>query len=387
MRKTKFPFYVLIPDGETFAFPYILHSLSEIKNFRLIVMSTKKDFPLRYSRYIHRFLFFPEQNDKKEWIDIINKVTEEYGVDLIMPIYETGIKILIEQKSLLGKNSSKLVSLPSLHDFNVASNKALLAVHLGQIGLLGPKTAPLTLEIINKEEKLKLNFPVLSKPLKSGSGRGIVKFEDHKSLASHFEIIGLNEPYILQEYIQGQDYGCNVLCHDGEILAYTIQKGNLWGSRPYSAQIGLDFVYNEDLFQAVKKLMKSLNWNGVANIDLIFDPKKEVFHILEINPRFWSSITASLLAGINFPKLLIYLSIGEKIEAQNYKRMGYVVLYGLKEYCKKNKVSIYDLGFIWNSTPIRYKIKDPVPLVYEYALKTKKQIAGKIQKLFLRKAV
>ncbi|EFK94993.1 protein containing ATP-grasp fold, DUF201-type [sediment metagenome] len=303
-----------------------------------------------------------------------------------MPIYETGIKILIEHKSLLLHNSSKLVSLPSLHDFNVASNKALLAVHLDQIGLSGPKTAPLTLDIIKEEANLKLKFPVLSKPIKSGSGRGIVKFEDHRSFADYFEFKGLNEPYILQEFIEGQDFGCNVLCHDGEILAYTIQKGNLWGSKPYSAQIGLDFVHNEDLFQAVKKLMKSLNWNGVANIDLIFDPKNEVFHILEINPRFWSSITASLLAGINFPKLLIYQSIGEKIEPQNYKRMGYVVLHGLKEYCRKNKVSMYDLGFIWNSTPIRYKIKDPVPLAYEYALKTKKQIMGKFQKLFLRKA-
>ncbi|MCR9016692.1 ATP-grasp domain-containing protein [Aquiflexum gelatinilyticum] len=387
MKKTTKPFYVLIPDGETFAFPYILHSLSEIRNFRLIVMSTKKDFPLRYSRYVHRFLFFPKQNDKRDWIKIINTVTEKYGVDLIMPIFETGIKILLENKPLLLHNSSKLVPLPSLHDFNVASNKALLAVHLDNIGLSGPKTAPLTSDIINEETNLMLKFPVLSKPLKSGSGRGIVKFEDHKSLKDHFETIGLNEPYILQEYIQGQDYGCNVLCLNGEILAYTIQKGNLWGSKPYSAQIGLDFVYNEDLFQAVKKLMKSLNWNGVANIDLIFDPKNDVFHILEINPRFWSSITASLLAGINFPKLLIYLSIGEKIEPQDYKRMGYVVLYGLKEYCRKNKISIYDLGFIWNSTPIRYKIKDPGPLAYEYVMKTKKQILVKINKLFGRKEV
>ena len=388
MKKTKNTFSVLIPDAETFAFPYILHCMSDVKNIRLFVMSTKKDFPLRYSRYVHRFFFFPKKNNQLEWIDNINKITDEHGIDVIMPIHEIGIKTLIEHKALLFQNINKLVPLPSLQNFTIAGSKDLLADHLNRLGIPGPNTAPLTIDLLEDRDRLKLSFPILVKPLKSGSGRGIVKFEDHESLAGYFKIKGLNEAYILQEFIKGAEYGCNVLCKDGEILAYTIQKGNLWDpAKPYSSQIGLEFLYEDKLYQTVKKLMKSLNWSGVADLDLLYDHQKDVFYILEINPRFWATLTAAHLAGVNYPYLLISMTMKEDFGPQHYKHIGYVVLKGLKPYFKKNKALIFKMGFIWQSTPLKYKIYDPIPIVYKFIQRNKLILFGKIQKLFLKKKV
>lgn len=382
MKQSKNTTSVLIPDAATFAFPYILNCFSHIKDTRLYIMSTKQEFPLRYSRHVYKFLYYPEQSNELEWIALINNVTEEYGIDIIMPIYEIGIKIIIEHKAFLNQNINKLVPLSSFQDFKTASNKALLAEHLTKVGLPGPKTVPLSLAILEEKDGLHLKFPVLAKPLKSGSGRGISKFESHDDLAAYFENKGLNEPYILQEYIEGPIYCCNVMCREGEIVAYTIQRGNLWSSKPFSPQIGLDFVYDDDLFETVKKLMKTLNWNGVANIDLIFDSKNKVFHILEINPRYWSSLTASLMAGINFPQLQLSLFKKEKIEPQNYKQMGYVVLVGLKQTLKKEKTLLAKARFIWESTPMKYRFDDPVPIAYEYFQEIKKDVTEKIGRLF-----
>jgi len=375
MKVEKNIYSILIPDGECSSLQNVLYCVSHLKNIRLFVMSTKRNHHLRYSRHVYRYLYFPQKTHVADWIKDINQVVEECGIDVIMPIWDRGIKKLIEHKSLL--QSDKLIPLPSLDNFITASNKGLLAKHLDRVGITVPKTMPLSLEIIQKREQLTLAFPILAKPLNSGNGRGILKFENQDALAKHFEFIGLKEEYILQEFKRGVDFSCNVLCYEGEILAYTIQKGTLWDSKPFTAQVGMDFVHHDPLNQMMKKLMKSLHWSGVANIDLLFDSEAEVFYVLEINPRFWNSLTASLMAGVNFPQLLIQLTIDKNIKPQVYKQFSYVNLHGLKQLYKKDKALLFKTGFIWNNTPLRYKIDDPIPIFYKFLRRVKQGIFGK----------
>jgi D-aspartate ligase len=375
MKVEKTTYSILIPDGEGSSLQNVLYCVSPLKNIRLYVMSTKMNHHLRYSRHVYRFFYFPQKTHVADWIQDINQVVEENSIDVIMPIWDRGIKKLIEHKSLL--KSDKLIPLSSLDNFITAANKGLLAKHLEGVGIPVPKTVLLSLEIIQKKEKLTLEFPILAKPLNSGNGKGIVKFKNQDALEKHFENIGLKEKYILQEFKRGVDFCCNVLCYEGEILAYTIQKGTFWDSKPFTAQVGMDFVYNEPLYQMMKKLMKSLHWSGVANIDLLFDPEAEMFYVLEINPRFWNSLTASLMAGVNLPQLLIQLTIDKNIKYQGYKQFSYVNLHGLKQVYKKDKVLLFKTGFIWKNTPLRYKIDDPVPIVYMFLRRLKQGLSGK----------
>jgi predicted ATP-grasp superfamily ATP-dependent carboligase len=375
MKIEKTTYSILIPDGEGSSLQNVLYCFSHLKNIRLYVMSTQKNPHLRYSRHVYRFFYFPQKIQVGDWIKDINQVVDEYGIDVIMPIWDKGIKKLIEHKSLL--KSDKLIPLPSLDNFITAANKGLLAKHLEGVGIPVPKTVVLSFEIIQNRKQLTLDFPILAKPISSGNGKGIVKFENQEALAKHFENIGLKEEYILQEFKRGVDFCCNVLCYEGEILAYTIQKGTFWDSKPFTAQLGMDFVYNEPLYKMMKKLMKSLHWSGIANIDLLFDPEASVFYVLEINPRFWNSLTASLMAGVNFPQLLIQLTFEKNIEYQGYKQFSYVNLHGLKQVYKKDKAFLLRPGFIWQNTPLRYKIDDPVPIIYKFLRGLKQGIFGK----------
>lgn len=375
MKVEKNVISILIPDGEGSSLQNVLYCVSHLKNIRLFVMSTKRNDHLRFSRHVYHFLYLTQKTHVADWIKDINHVVEEYGIDVIMPIWDKGIIKLIEHKSLL--QSDKLIPLPSLDNYIIAANKGLLAKYMEKIGISGPKTVRLSIEIIQKREKLNLDFPILAKPLNSGNGKGIVKFNNVDALAKHFEKIGLNEEYILQEFKRGVDYCCNVLCNEGEILAYTIQKGTLWDSKPFSAQVGMDFVHNDPLYQMMKKLMKSLHWSGVANIDLLFEPEAEVFYVLEINPRFWNSLTASLMAGVNFPQLLIDLTINKKIEPQGFKQFSFVNLHGLNQVYKKDKALLFKTGFIWQNTPLRYKIDYPIPIIYKYLKGLKQLLFGK----------
>lgn len=371
LKDTNNTFSVLIPDGDSSLFGSVLNCLSQVKDVHVYVMSEKTDHAFRYSRFIKRFFHFPPASDDREWLTRIDKVVEVNQIDVVMPIWETGIKIILECKDSL-TSKEKMVPLPSLHYFRIAIGKDLLAEHLKRHGIPGAKTIPLSFDVLADREGFKLQFPLLAKPLISGSGKGIVKFQDFDSLATHFKTTGINQSYILQEFIEGADYGCNVLCLNGEILAYTLKKGNLWDpAKPYSYQVGLDFVYDEKLYQTVKSLMKSLHWNGIADIDLLYHRESDTFYVVEINPRFWGTLLAALMAGINYPHLWLLLAMKKNIPTQSYKQMPWVNLKGLELLVKKDKSLLMRPRFIWNNSPLRFKFNDPVRVLRSLFLNLK----------------
>ena len=174
--------------------------------------------------------------------------------------------------------------------------------------------------------------------------------------------------------------GCNVLCKKGEILAYTMQRGNMWNTKPFSPQIGLDMVYEEDLLNTVKKLMKSLNWSGVANVDLRFDIKNNTYKVLEINPRYWETLHASLMANVNFPYLLCQTTLGKKFEIPAYEHLEYLNLKGIFQKTRTTPSFLLNLKYIWKNTPLKYTFKDPLPTVYKFIWRSKNILVRKLWK-------
>ncbi len=64
--------------------------------------------------------------------------------------------------------------------------------------------------------------------------------------------------------------------------------------------------------------MKNLHWNRIAHIDLRYDIDGNLY-IIEVNPRFWESLLASLSAGINFSSIMYDFSITKTIKQHDYK--------------------------------------------------------------------
>ncbi len=76
--------------------------------------------------------------------------------------------------------------------------------------------------------------------------------------------------------------------------------------------------------------MKALNWNEVACVDMRRDQETQKVFVLEINGRFWASVVPSFIkAGVNFPLILLKLSLGEK---QSIPKMKPAKQVCLKDY-------------------------------------------------------
>lgn len=377
MKKPTSRFSVLIPDGERRQLESVVYCLSKIAGVRIYVMSNKTDDPLRFSRYIHRYTYYPDAADDNEWMLNLNKELANHKIDIILPVFEERIRTLIKHKEQL-REASRLVEFPSLINYDTANNKGLLATHLKMNSLPGPNSVFVAPGTYTQVDTSSLSYPLLAKPTEmTDSGMGIHLFKSKEELDHFFVQENTDLPYLLQNFIEGYDLGCNVLCNRGEVLAYTIQKGNLYDGNPYSPQVGLDFLYLDEVLTLVKTLMKSLNWSGVANIDLMYDENRKEYNILEINPRYWATLDASLASGVNFPYLQCLNRLGEKFEIPSYKHLEYLNLYGLMIRIKRNKSTLLRFSFLWHNSPLKYIAKDPLPMTYRFFRRAKKILIRK----------
>ena len=133
--------------------------------------------------------------------------------------------------------------------------------------------------------------------------------------------------------------------------------------------------------ELAKKLMKSLNWSGVANIDMIYDQERDLVQVLEINPRYWLTIDASAIAGVNFTYLYCLNALGVNFEVPAYSELKYLNLKGLVKSVRKDPLLLFNFKFIWNNTPFKFAIKDPIPMIYHFIWRTKNILLQKVRKL------
>ena len=357
-------FHVLIPDGNSTWALTVMNCLSQNSDYKFFVLSDKKRTATKYSKYTSYYKFYKKTSDK-EWLEIISKEVKDQNISIIIPIAEDAIGFFINNSHDL-PNSVKVIPLPEIGNFEIAINKHKLSRFLNEHDLPHPKYQYFSSFESYSNEEFDLQFPVLIKPLDEKGGYGIVKFKGQKELDKYLNKHSNFSELFIQEYIEGYDIDCSVLCLNGKILTHTIQKGKLSGHNSFAPQLSFDFLRNDTLLDVVAKLMQELDWSGVAHIDLRYDENKNDYKIIEINARFWGSVEGSRFAGINFPELAVQLAMNNAIESTQYKEIEYMRLKGVLKSIKRKPSFLFKKNFLVNNSEAMSFIKDPIPTFYRF---------------------
>jgi len=209
----------------------------------------------------------------------------------------------------------------------------------------------------------------LLKPTLQRGGFGIVKVDSFSDLEKAWKdkrIIKESE-YILQSYISGYDVSFSVFCKSGKVTAYTLWKELLPSKEPFHVPRLVEYTKDEHAVDVGRRLVSAIGWDGVADIDLIFDKRDKTVKILEINPRFWQSLLGSLTAGVNFPLMACLTAVGAECPEMTqtrpikYARPSASVQMLLSRLVGRKLAEGYRL----RDSAIRYTFIDPLPeLVY-----------------------
>jgi glutathione synthase/RimK-type ligase-like ATP-grasp enzyme len=364
---TNKPVSILIPDGESEFALNVLRCLSYIPNFQVNVLSNDPYAIIRFSRYTRKYITHSFQDDDERKLDAIHDAIKTTKADIVLPIDVPTIHLI----SRTGNFDQLPVVCPplALHTtIDIVNDKQLFSQFLIKNNIPAPNTFIYDGTNLDYNKIPESQFPILAKPIFGKGGEGIEVIENISKLVDFLKN-NTEERYIIQSYIRGFDIDCSVLCQNGKILAYTIQKAFLPPLKPFAPPSGIEFLHNEKVLAVVTQLMKALNWSGVAHVDLRYDEDDKQPKVLEINPRFWGSLLGSLIAGVNFPYLTCQLSLGKDFPLPEYNHNQFV---HPKAALKISTQKLFNRQFDSQKitrTGYEMILKDPLPSVFKRIIK------------------
>lgn len=337
--------------------PYLLdpiRCLSNDKGMNIFVVSfERKPYfnTIPYSRHVKKYIYLTANNE----IDKVNKIKEfakEWKIDIILPVKQRGYQLFSKHRAEF--NGSPLAPIPKYDDFETVSDKWLLAKWLDKHSFTGPKSYSPTEQNLEK-----LSFPFLIKPRLDTVGIQVKMLHNRTEAMEQIEKENfVADDFIFQEFIQGEDIDISLLAKEGKIIAYTIQKGLVRESLSFAT--GIEFVADKQLFEKTEAIIHQLNWSGVAHLDFIYHKESDSYHLLDFNPRMWSTLIGSLYAGVNFPVLMVKMAQNELVEYKGYNETSFYLTKPALQRFQRELINKRKLTSLKNSS-WNYVIKDPLP--------------------------
>lgn len=122
---------------------------------------------------------------------------------------------------------------------------------------------------------------------------------------------------LVQAYMPDTDeYGFFAVYDHGEPLAtfqHRQRRGYKYCGGPSAFRESVD---DPALESAGLRLLDALEWHGVAMVEFKRDPETGEFELMEVNPRFWSSLPFTVQAGADFPHHAWLLATGRADEVE-----------------------------------------------------------------------
>jgi len=253
------------------------------------VMGPSRAQALSFSRFCKKFHAASDFAKAPEaWLTRrIDAIAREHGIDLIIPGDTVTTRLLTRIRDVL---ATPVFPVPEAGTFDALVTKDRFMEVCERFGVPHPK-GELYLDRAGLLAAIgdgRVRFPAMFKPLNRAGGIGVVKAnaDNAHALAAAIDYA----PILVQDFIDGEDRSISIFCRRGEIKKEVV----------YSHPDGVFHFHHEpELSRLVRELAKAMKLDGVINFDARVDVHGKVW-LIECNPRFFFSMDAIMIAGINF---------------------------------------------------------------------------------------
>ena len=167
----------------------------------------------------------------------------------------------------------------------------------------------------------KLNFPVIIKATTGVSSYGMEVVHTLPAVRAYLNSKKFNSDRLIEEFLEGIQFGTEIHTvknSDGSFspkvfppLMYSVNQYGITSPKQ-SVKLGplnLEKFKTQDLSRELERLARILQFEGIAQIDLVFH--KNEWHIIEINPRLsGSSAAIALIKQKSLPQILAEFALG-----------------------------------------------------------------------------
>lgn len=252
--------------------------------------------------------------DADNYLDIILDICKKEKIDTLFSLIDPELTIIAE-------NIEKFKSIgvtPISSDYSrveMCFNKYEMYKYLIQNNFKTAKTYISKKDFYNDLEAGKISFPVFVKPIKGSASININKVNSRQELDV---IWSISKDLIIQEFMDGQEYGADVyidIISSEPVLIFLKKKIKMRAGETDKCLS----VKDEKLFELIKSFVKKAGFKGIIDID-IFEINGE-YYISEVNPRFGGGYPFAYEVGANVPKMIMNNLSGKINEPEigNYK--------------------------------------------------------------------
>lgn len=290
------------------------HTLAVVRSLgrRCIKVDTGSSSPQQlcaFSKYTHQAFLYPDPtSEPEEFVQFVLYIFRKKKYDALIPVgYNSNVTLSRYRRTL---EPAVKVPIAGYAQLQIAAHKDETLLLAEKLGIPMPKTA--FLHKINVHKLGELKYPLVVKGI-MGSGRTYC-VSSSGELIKRFSLLSKLEekPPLVQEYIRGDGYGLFALFNRGEPRAIFMHKRIR--EYPITSDFSFSFigggstvaesVYERRLKEYGLKILRALNWHGVAMVEFKRDREDNEFKLMEINPKFWGSLDLAIASGIDFPFLL-----------------------------------------------------------------------------------
>ena len=258
---------------------------------RVILVETHKYWLTghRYSWAVDRFYTVPNPQTE-EYSQALLKIVQQEKVNIYVPVcspvasyYDAEVKkILSPHCTVMHVDVETLQRLDDKYEFAAASEA---------LGLRVPKSYRIT----NPQQVIDFDFSDAQRPyiLKSIPYDSVRRLDLTKlpctteaETAAFVKSLPISEskPWIMQEYIPGQEYCTHSTIRDGHLQLHCCCKSSAF-------QVNYQNVDRPDIENWIRQFAKSLNLTGQVSFDFIEAADDGEIYAIECNPRTHSAIT------------------------------------------------------------------------------------------------
>ena len=230
-------------------------------------------------------------------MQFVTNYIEREKIDVLLPVSYDANVVVSKYKHIISK--SVCVPISNYDQMLTAADKAKTMAFAEGIGIKIPKVY----YSINEIE----NYPVV---VKGRKGSGNVTYVNSPAGLRGLKV----EDVLIQEYIPGEGYGFYGLFRHGEPRAIFMHKRRRQFPATGGASTAAESYYDERLKEQGIRLLRALQWHGVAMVEMKLDKRDGDYKLMEINPKFWGSLDLSIEAGVNFPYLAARMAVDGDVE-------------------------------------------------------------------------
>lgn len=262
-----------------------------------------------------------------DYLDVLKDLIVRERIHMVFSLNDLEVGLLAQNREALERETGAVFYVPPPGTLDVCADKWLTCQFAKDIGIDTPETFLTVEEAAAALDSGRVRFPLIVKPRWGSASIGLQVVERLEDLSFAFEAchqavaksdlsaLGSEEGVILQEVIQGPEYGIDMLYGKREnFIDFAVKKKMVMRAGETDKAVT---VAPDPFRDIVEKISRRLPHRG--NLDCDFLERNGRFYLLEFNPRFGGGYPFTHLSGANHVQMLLDDFQDKVLETYRYR--------------------------------------------------------------------